>query len=49
MLGCILYELCTLRRPFEGDSLNVRIVVKNKNLCLGSNNKHYLSTLSRAE
>lgn len=20
MLGCILYELCTLRRPFEGDS-----------------------------
>jgi NIMA (never in mitosis gene a)-related kinase len=23
MLGCILYELCTLRRPFEGDSLNV--------------------------
>jgi serine/threonine protein kinase len=22
MLGCILYELCTLRRPFEGDSLN---------------------------
>jgi NIMA (never in mitosis gene a)-related kinase len=25
MLGCILYELCTLRRPFEGDSLNVVI------------------------
>ena len=23
MLGCVLYELCTLRRPFEGDSLNV--------------------------
>ncbi|CDW79259.1 protein kinase domain containing protein [Stylonychia lemnae] len=22
MLGCILYELCTLRRPFEGDNLN---------------------------
>jgi NIMA (never in mitosis gene a)-related kinase len=22
MLGCILHELCTLRRPFEGDSLN---------------------------
>jgi NIMA (never in mitosis gene a)-related kinase len=22
MLGCILYELCTFRRPFEGDSLN---------------------------
>ena len=22
MLGCILYELCMLRRPFEGDSLN---------------------------
>ena len=22
MLGCILYELCALRRPFEGDSLN---------------------------
>lgn len=23
MLGCILYELCTLRKPFEGQSLNV--------------------------
>ena len=22
MLGCILYELCMLKRPFEGDSLN---------------------------
>lgn len=22
MLGCILYELCMLRRPFDGDSLN---------------------------
>ena len=22
MLGCVLYELCMLRRPFEGDSLN---------------------------
>lgn len=22
MLGCILYELCTLRRPFDGSSLN---------------------------
>jgi serine/threonine protein kinase len=23
MLGCILYEMCTLKKPFEGDSLNV--------------------------
>lgn len=22
MLGCILYELVTLRRPFEGENLN---------------------------
>ena len=22
MLGCILYEMCSLRRPFEGESLN---------------------------
>jgi NIMA (never in mitosis gene a)-related kinase len=22
MLGCILYELCSLHRPFEGESLN---------------------------
>jgi len=22
MLGCILYEMCMLKRPFEGDSLN---------------------------
>lgn len=26
MLGCILYEMCTLRRPFEGESLNVRFL-----------------------
>jgi NIMA (never in mitosis gene a)-related kinase len=26
MLGCILYELCTLRRPFEGDNLNVSLI-----------------------
>jgi len=26
MLGCILYEMCTLRRPFEGESLNVRSI-----------------------
>jgi NIMA (never in mitosis gene a)-related kinase len=25
MVGCILYEMCTLKRPFEGDSLNVVI------------------------
>jgi NIMA (never in mitosis gene a)-related kinase len=24
MLGCLLYELCTLHKPFEGDSLHVR-------------------------
>ncbi len=23
MLGCLLYELCALRKPFEGDSLHV--------------------------
>lgn len=23
MLGCILYEMCTLKRPFEGDNLSV--------------------------
>jgi NIMA (never in mitosis gene a)-related kinase len=22
MAGCVLYELCALKRPFEGDSLN---------------------------
>lgn len=25
MIGCILYELCTLHRPFEGDSWNILI------------------------
>ena len=25
MLGCILYELCTLHRPFEGESLNMLV------------------------
>ena len=25
MIGCILYELCTLRRPFEGESWNIVI------------------------
>lgn len=32
MLGCILYELCTLRRPFEGDSLNhvLNSIIKQK-------------------
>ena len=23
MMGCLLYELCSLRKPFEGDSLHV--------------------------
>ena len=23
MLGCLLYELCTFRKPFEGESLHV--------------------------
>ena len=23
MLGCILYEMCTFKKPFEGDALNV--------------------------
>lgn len=27
MLGCVLYELCTFRRPFEGDSLQVIIIL----------------------
>ena len=22
MLGCVLYEMCTLRRPFEGEALS---------------------------
>ncbi len=25
MLGCLLYELCTLHKPFEGDSLHVSL------------------------
>ena len=23
MLGCVLYELCSLHKPFEGDSIHV--------------------------
>jgi len=26
MLGCILYELCTLTRPFEGETINVTTI-----------------------
>ncbi|XP_067371099.1 serine/threonine-protein kinase Nek5 isoform X3 [Channa argus] len=39
-LGCVLYELCTLRHPFEGSSLR-QLVVK---ICMGRYNpvpKHY--------
>jgi len=28
MLGCILYELLTLKKPFEGDSLAVLIYIQ---------------------
>mmetsp|Transcript_20115 Transcript_20115/g.19070 ORF Transcript_20115/g.19070 Transcript_20115/m.19070 type:complete len:91 (+) Transcript_20115:341-613(+) len=34
MVGCILYELCSLKRPFEGDSWNIvinKIIYSNYN------------------
>ena len=27
MLGCVLYELCTLERPFEGNCLHVCYII----------------------
>jgi len=29
MLGCVLYEMITFKRPFEGESLNVSFKVLN--------------------
>ena len=39
MLGCVLYEMCTLRRPFEGDSLNqvLQKIIKANHAKLGQN------------
>ena len=28
MLGCVLYELLTLKKPFEGESLNVNFSIQ---------------------
>lgn len=47
MLGCILYELLTLKKPFEGDSLAVLIYFHNT--VLGCHSKDYISTVSRVK
>lgn len=31
MIGCVLYELTTLKKPFEGENFTVNNSLKNRN------------------
>jgi hypothetical protein len=44
MLGCVLYELSCLKKPFEGENFSVKIKLTIKlNILVEINTKHFVS------